>query len=76
MGSESSRMVNTRSRASKRHDKGKQRAAENPLGGSQASPLQTSGENPVGHPVPPQFVTVEQLGEAMKQVQDVVIKGI
>jgi len=69
-------MVNTRSRASKRRDKGKQRAVENPPGGSEASPLQTSGENSVGHPVVPQFVTVEQLGKAMKQVQDAMIKGI
>ena len=76
MGIESSRMVNTRSRASKRRDKGKQRATENPPGGSEATPLQTSGENSVGHPVPPQFVTIEQLGEAVKQVQDAVIKRI
>ena len=69
-------MVNTRSRASKRRDKGKQRAVENPPGGSKASRLQTSGENSVGHLVVPQFVTVEQLGEAVKQVQDAVIKGI
>ena len=30
----------------------------------------------MGHLVPPQFVTIEQLGEAVKQVQDAVIKGI
>ena len=30
----------------------------------------------MGHWVPPQFVTIEQLGEAVKQVQDAVIKGI
>jgi len=55
-------MVNTRSRASKQRDKGKQRAVEKPLGGLEASPTQASGENSVGHPTAPQFVTVEQLG--------------
>jgi len=30
----------------------------------------------VGHPAAPQFVTVEQLGDALKQVQEAVIRGI
>jgi len=30
----------------------------------------------VGHPTAPQFVTVDHLGEALKQVQEAVIKGI
>jgi len=69
-------MVNTRSKASKQRDKGKQTAVENPPGGSDASPAQTSGENSVGHPTAPQFMIVEQLGEALKQVQEAVIKGV
>jgi len=30
----------------------------------------------VGHPTAPQCMTVKQLGEALKQVQEAVIKGI
>jgi len=38
--------------------------------------VQTSGENSIGHPIAPQFVTIEQLGEALKQVQEAIIKGV
>ena len=38
--------------------------------------MQTSGENSIGHPIAPQFVAVDQLGEALKQVQEAVIKGV
>ena len=37
---------------------------------------QTSGENSVGHQMAQRFVTIEQLGEAPKQVQEAVIKGV
>ena len=69
-------MVNTSSKASKQRDKGKQRAVENPPVGSEGSPVQTSGENSVGHPTAPQFVTSEQLGEVLRQVQEAVIRGV
>jgi len=52
-------MVDTRPKASKQRDKGKQRAIENPPEGSGASSLQTSGEDSVGHPMAPQFITTE-----------------
>jgi len=69
------RMVNTRSRASKRHDRGNKGLRKTHRGGSEASPVQTSGENSIGHPIAPQFVAVDQLGEALKQVQEVLSKG-
>jgi len=61
-------MVNTRSRTSKQPERGKKRVEGNSLGGPVASPEQASDENSVGHPSAPQFVTVDQLGEALKQV--------
>ena len=65
-------MVNTRLKASKQGNKGKQRAVENPPMGSRDSPAQSSGENSVGRPTTPQFVTTDQLGEAPRQVKEVV----
>ena len=69
-------MVNIRSKVSKQGDKGKQRAAENPTMGSGDSPVQPSEENLVGRPTAPQFVTTEQLGEALRKVQEAVIRGV
>ena len=39
-------------------------------------PVQMSGDNSVGDPMAPRFVTVEQLREALKHVREVVIKGV
>ena len=69
-------MVYTRSRTSKQCNKGKQRAVKNPPGGSKASPVRTSGENSVGHPMAPRFMTFKQLGKPLKQIQEAVIKGV
>jgi len=69
-------MLNTRSKTSKQRHKGKQIAIENPPGGSKASPEQMSGENSVRHMIAPQFVATEQLGKALRRVQEVVIRGV
>jgi len=40
------------------------------------SPTLSLGENSVDRPLVSQFVTIEQLGERLKQVQDAVIQGV
>jgi len=69
-------MVNTRFKASKQGDKRKQRVAENPPMGLEGSPVPTSGDNLVGRPTALRFLTTEQLGEVLKQVQEEVIRGV
>ena len=60
----------------KQPEGGKKRVEGKSPRGPVASPEQTSDENSVGHPLAPQFATINQLGEALKQVQDAIIKGI
>jgi len=69
-------MINTRSKTLRQRDKGKQRAADNPPRGLEASPEQMSGENSVGHSTTQQFLTAEQLGQVLRQVQGVIIRGV
>jgi len=66
-------MVDTRSKASKQGYRGKQRIVEDLPVGQHNSPALSSGENLVGHPPVPQFITIEQLNEAIRQVQEAVI---
>ena len=67
-------MVDTRSKALKQGDKGKCRVVENLPIGQDNPPTLSSGQNSVDCPSIPQFVTTEQLGEALKQVQEAVIQ--
>jgi len=71
-----SKMVDTRSKASKRRDGGKCRVVEDLPVEQDNSPTLSSGENSVDHSPVSQFVTIEQLGETLKQVQDAILQGV
>ncbi|KAJ8426529.1 hypothetical protein Cgig2_022536 [Carnegiea gigantea] len=62
------KMVDTRAKASKQRNKGKHEAAEGLPWGHGASLAQSTRENSVDCPSAQQFVTTEQLGEALKQL--------
>jgi len=70
------KIVDTRSKALKRRDRGKCRAIEDLPVEQDNSPTQSLGENSVDRPPVSQFVTTEQLGETLKQVQAAVIQGV
>ena len=55
---------------------GKCRVDEDPPGGYGNYPILSLGENSMDRSPAYQYVTLEQLGEALKQVQEVVIKGV
>jgi len=44
--------------------------------GQDNSPTLSFGENSVDRPLVPQFVTAKQFGEALSQVEEVVIRGV
>jgi len=69
-------MVDTRSKASKQRDKSKRAIEDDPLRGHGASPTQSTRENSVDYPSTQQFVTPEQLWEALKQVQEAMTHGM
>ena len=66
-------MVDTRSKASKQRDRGKCRAVEDLPVEQDNSPTLSSRENSMDRPLVSQFVTAQQLGETLRQVQEVVI---
>jgi len=69
-------MVDTRSKASKWRDRGKCRTVED-LPVEQDNSLTLSlVENSMDCPPVSQFVTTEQLGETLRQVQEAVIQGM
>jgi len=70
------KMVDTRSKASKQRDRGKCRAVEDlPVEQNNSLSL-SSGENSIDCPLVLQFVTTEQLGETLRQVQEATIQGV
>ncbi|KAJ8437297.1 hypothetical protein Cgig2_006401 [Carnegiea gigantea] len=70
-------MVDTRSKALQERDKGKRGAAKDPPRRYGVSPAQSSfRENSMNCPSAQQFVTLEQLGEVLKQMQEAVIQGV
>jgi len=69
-------MVDARSEASKRRDKGKCRVVEDLLVEQENSPTLSLGENSTDRPPVSQFVTIEQLGETVKQVQTSIIQVV
>ena len=71
-----SNMVDIRLNASKQRDRGKRRAVEDPLVRQDNSPVLSSRENSVGPPLAPQFVATKELGKALSQVQEAVIRGV
>ena len=69
-------MVDTRSKVSKQEDRGKCRAVDDlPIVQDNSLTL-SSGENSVDRPPVSQFVTTQQLGETLRQVQEAVIQGM
>ena len=71
-----SKMVDTRSEASKWRDKGKCRAVQDLPVEQDNSPTLSSGENSMDCPPVSQVVTTKQLGETLRQVQEAVIQGV
>jgi len=59
-------MVDTRSKASKQRDMGKRKAFKDLPVEQDNSPILSSGENSVDHPLVSQFVTIEQLSETIR----------